>query len=334
MTAAVETMAYAKSGGVPWHGMGHPVKDGMTPTEMLKAAKINWTVSKRPAGFKSEKTGKFIELKDEFALVRDSDEQKLSMVGATWKPVQNEKAIEFFSKFTKAGHMIMETAGSLWNGRYVWALARIGKDFRIGKSDEMRGYLLLASPHVFGRSLLLQTTAIRVVCWNTFCMAVGADMKGKGEQVFRLPHSMEFDDSAKKKAEECLGLSNRQMDEFKEAATLLSKKRASDEKVEAFFCDVMEFDPKAAKKKKDGEVKEPRMIPLFRQALVHAPGQNIATAMGTWWGAFNAVTNVIDHSVGRDRETALKAAWVGSHADLKRRAFTLALDGARASKTA
>ena len=47
MAAAVETMAYA--GNVPWHGLGVKVEDTMTPEEMLEAAQLNWTVSKRPA---------------------------------------------------------------------------------------------------------------------------------------------------------------------------------------------------------------------------------------------------------------------------------------------
>ena len=47
MAHEVETMAYANQ--VPWHGLGVPVRDDMTPNEMLEAASLNWTVSKRPA---------------------------------------------------------------------------------------------------------------------------------------------------------------------------------------------------------------------------------------------------------------------------------------------
>ena len=47
MAHEVETMAYA--GQVPWHGLGKQVDNNMSPDEMLKAAQIDWTVSKRPA---------------------------------------------------------------------------------------------------------------------------------------------------------------------------------------------------------------------------------------------------------------------------------------------
>lgn len=329
MVAAVETMAYA--GEVPWHGLGFKVSNDLTPAQMLKAAKLDWTVSKRPTFFQL-KSGKHEPMKDKFALVRDSDERRLSNVGATYKPIQNEVAFDFFRKFVGAGHMKMETAGSLWDGRYVWALARLGADFSLGKKDEVRGYLLLSQPHVLGRAMVIQFTPIRVVCWNTLTYAIGEDLKGKAG-AFRLPHATEFTDAVKARAEQALGLATKQMDEFKQAATLLTKKKAQPKAVEQYFCDVLKYDPKtkqvtAKPLKKDEEEKasrEPRMLPWFRDALDKAPGADLPTAKGTWWGAVNAVTYVIDHEMGRDRSTSLRNAWLGHSAKIKRRAVDLAL---------
>jgi phage/plasmid-like protein (TIGR03299 family) len=215
MTSAVEKMAYA--GETPWHGVGHKVTDNLTPDQMAKAAGIDWTVSKRKIML-ADGNG---EIPGRFALCRDTDHKCLSIVGSTYRPVQNPSAMDFFSKFVKAGHMKMETAGSLWEGRYIWGLARIGKDFSIGKADEVRGYVLLCSPHVLGKAMLLQCTPIRVVCWNTLCMALGSSLKGKGN-AFRMPHTTEFSDAVKADAELALKLVTEQMVEFKDAATLLS----------------------------------------------------------------------------------------------------------------
>jgi phage/plasmid-like protein (TIGR03299 family) len=330
MVAAVETMAYA--GEVPWHGLGNKVSNKLSPAMMLKAAQLDWTVSKRETAFKT-KSGKWEPRTDEFALVRDSDEFRLSNVGLTYKPVQNEEALDFFKKFVVAGKMEMETAGALWGGRYVWALARLGHDFKLAKGDEVRGYLLLSQPHVFGKAMVIQFTPIRVVCWNTLTYAIGADLKGKAG-AFTMPHSTKFDDSVKKRAEEALGLATHQMDEFKQAATLLAKKKATPKSVEEYFCNVLEFDPKTkqVKAKPTDETKvqrEPRMLPQFREALEKAPGQDLSTAKGTWWGALNAVTYVVDHEMGRDRSTALRNAWLGHSAKVKRRAVTLALEEAK-----
>jgi phage/plasmid-like protein (TIGR03299 family) len=309
-------MAYA--GEVPWHGLGVNVKDNMTPEQMQKAAKLDWTVSKRRMSF-LRADGKTEEIKGEYALVRDSDEQVLTTVGATYKPVQNSQAFDFFKKFTKAGHMKMETAGSLWGGRYVWALARLGKDFSVGKTDEIRPYLLICSPHVHGRSLLMQYTAIRVVCWNTLTMAVGANVKGDGTG-FRMPHSRDFSVEASV-AEQALGLMVQQTDDFKEASNFLAKKKAKADEIDKFFLEVLRV--------KDDAKKTPIALPKFRAALNHAPGAQLSTAKGTWWGALNAVTYVIDHETGRERATSLRNAWVGHTAGIKRRALALALEKAK-----
>jgi len=326
MTAAVESMAF--SGETPWHGLGNKVSDNMTPDQMRKEAGLDWTVSKRPVYW--QPNGKNVLIKDKELLVRDSDDMPLCMVSPKYKPVQNDVAIDFFKKFVKAGKMKMETAGSLWNGRYIWCLARCNADFAIGKNDEVRSYLLLCQPHMIGRAMVIQFTPIRVVCWNTLTFALGHDLKGKGN-AFRMSHATEFTDEVKEQAEQALGLAGEQVVEFKEAAILLSKKKAPAPKVEEFFCDVLKFDPRDqdTKKKKDGTAQEPRMLPMFRQALTHAPGQQIGSAMGTWWGALNAVTYVIDHQIGRqDRSTTLHNVWLGPKATQKRRALDLALKAA------
>ena len=317
MTAAVENMAFAHQ--VPWHGLGKQVRSDMTPKQMLKAAGLDWTVSKREMFLKGNK-----KVPDKYALCRDTDDRFLSIVGKTYKPVQNEVALDFFKRFVEAGNMTMETAGSLWDGRYIWGLARIGVDFNLGKQDEVRGYLLVSQPHVIGRAMVIQFTTIRVVCWNTLTFALGAGLKG-GVGAFRQIHAREFDEHAQKAAEETLGLASDQMKQFKEAAILLSKKKAKGEQVDEYFCEVLRFDPKKAKK--EGK-RTPHSLPKFQAALTHAPGQALPSALGTWWGAYNAVSYVIDHETGRDRGTALRNAWIGHTANIKRRALTIALDRA------
>lgn len=324
MVDAVETMAYANE--VPWHGLGVKVTNKLSPAEMLKVAGLNWQVSKQPMILANKPT---IKVPNKFALVRDTDDKVLSVVGSTYRPVQNDIAMDFFKKFVVAGHMTMETAGSLDGGRYIWGLARLGKDFSVGKNDEVRGYLLLPQPHVHGKAMVIQFTPIRVVCWNTLNMALGSNLKG-GAGAFRMPHSMEFNDAVRTAAEVALKLASGQMDEFKQAAIMLSKKKAPEKAVEQYFCAVLKFDPKdnPRKAKKDGEQREPRMLPHFREALALAPGGQLGSAMGTWWGALNAVSYVIDHQTGRERETALRNAWLGHTAAIKRRALTLAIKAA------
>jgi phage/plasmid-like protein (TIGR03299 family) len=326
MVAAIDTMAYA--GQVPWHGLGFPVSNDLTPAEICAAAKIDWTVSKRQAFFQAN-DGTLKPADGEYVIVRDTDEAILSDAGSGYKPIQNVEAIDFMREFVTRGDMTMETAGALWGGKYVWALARISKDFdlvkpasrgRVRASDEVRGYLLIAIPHKRGLAMKLAVTPVRVVCWNTYSWALGS----AGSAAFKVSHITQFDTSVKERAKEALGLATDEMAKFQEAATVLSVRKAAPDEVEQFFCEVLHFDPRTAIKNKDGSIREGQVIPRFRAALEHAPGQMIATAAGTWWGAFNAVTYVVDHENGRDRDSGLKNAWFGHQAGVKQRAFELA----------
>ena len=41
-------MAYRESEGRPWHRLGTPVGDDLTPAEMMKAAGLDWEVESTP----------------------------------------------------------------------------------------------------------------------------------------------------------------------------------------------------------------------------------------------------------------------------------------------
>ena len=151
MAHNIETMAYA--GEVPWHGLGKAVDSNMTPAQMLEAAGLDWSVSKRPA-YTVDKpntwniidpTGEasFIRAPEDYFLVRDSDNKILSKCGEGYVPFQNHEVMDFFKRFTEAGDMTMETAGSLKEGRNIWGLAKLTDQFRLAGDDEVQGYLLL-----------------------------------------------------------------------------------------------------------------------------------------------------------------------------------------------
>jgi phage/plasmid-like protein (TIGR03299 family) len=325
----LETFAWSTGTMPPWEGQGNAVSDDLSVKEMLQAANLDWEVAKRPIYVK--RGDAFVSIPNKRELVRTSDDTILSLVGPNWNPVQNEVAFDFFDKFVREGGMKMEAAGSMWAGRYIWALARVtGKDFTVGPKkggDECGNYILLCSPHLLGKAMFLQHACMRFFCWNTMTFNLGAELNRKSSE-FRVPHSMVFNDEAKEKAAVAMKLANKQSDVLKEATNKLAKAKATTEQVEEFFCELLDFDPKKKPAKGEKPDREPLMLPKFREALVAAPGQDAASAKGTWWGALNAITAVIDHNHGRERVTALRGAWLSTGARLKRKALTLALEKA------
>ena len=242
MSHQVETMAW--TGQKPWHGLGVEVDPNLTPEEMQIAAQLDWSVSKRPSYTLdtpewSEDSG-IIQAPNTFHIVRDSDNRILSHCGKDYMPIQNKEVFKFFKRFTEAGHMTMETAGSLKDGGEIWGLAKIAEDFDLAGDDQIKGYLLINQPHIVGRSMTIKLTPIRVVCNNTLTFA----LQQGGTASFRMPHVREFGDDVIQAAEEALGLSTERMAEFREAATLLSKKKAK-------HSDVLEY---------VGEIYQPIML--------------------------------------------------------------------------
>jgi phage/plasmid-like protein (TIGR03299 family) len=154
-------MAYV--GDVPWHGLGVKVDPNLSPTEMMEAAGLNWQVEKQDAYYKAE-DGTFHRAPSKQALIRSSDGKYLDIVSDNWIPVQNSDAFEFFDEYVRAGGMEMHTAGSLKDGKVIWALAKVNESFALfGGKDEVESYFLLSNPHQFGKGVDIRFTPIRVV---------------------------------------------------------------------------------------------------------------------------------------------------------------------------
>ena len=338
MAHEIETMAYA--GQVPWHGLGKKVSNQMTPEQMLVEAQIDWTVSKRPA-YTVDKpdcwniidpTGEagFIRAPESYFLVRDSDNKVLSSCGDSYVPFQNAEVMKFFKKFTEAGQMTMETAGSLKEGKDVWGLAKLTDKFRLPGNDEVQGYLLLNNSHQVGKAMTIMFTPIRVVCNNTLTQALNIE----GNR-FRVLHLQMFDEEIQKAAEEALGISGQQMKVFQEQSEFLASKKAKPFDVDNFIAEL--FQPnlliERGKAESSAEVNVPmrdqfkHTAELVYEAIEISPGANMESALGTWWGVLNGVTYVMDHQKRSHAEgNALHSAWFGAGANTKRKALSKVLE--------
>jgi|TARA_R110002110_G_scaffold5334_3_gene27511 phage/plasmid-like protein (TIGR03299 family) len=335
MAAAVETMAFA--GEVPWHGLGVPVEDTMTPEEMLEAAGLNWTVSRRPAYTIKEPVWHenvgLVNAEGHHFIVRDTDNSVLSACQDKYVPFQNADTFKFFKKFVSNGAMKMETAGSLKNGQDIWGLAKLESSFELPGGDRIEGYLLIDSPHVAGKALTILFTPIRVVCSNTMALALGGDGKR-----FRVLHLQAFDDDIMKAAEEALGISETKMAEFQEQTTFLSSKKAKPIDIQKFIAELLQPELLIERAKLDIANDVPfaeqfnRTAEQVHDAIALSPGADLTSAKGTWWGALNGVTYVMDHTKRESERVkggALYSTWLGPNAVVKRRALDLATEYAK-----
>lgn len=315
MAHQVETMAYA--GEVPWHGLGKRVLPDLTPAQMMQEAGVDWTVRLVPAFANVD--GKNISV-GRSALVRESDNKVLSVVGEDWKPVQNSEAFEFFHDFVAAGDMEMHTAGSLRDGQMVWALAKIKDGFTLNKKDQVDSYLLFTNPQMYAKSIDVRFTPIRVVCNNTLTLSLNTH----SDNMVKVSHRTEFNADQVK---ETLGLAHHKLEAYKEMGQFLTSKRYNGESIVEYFKSVFPLVTNKEEGKARKDLSKGASIAL--DILETQPGADLAP--GTWWNAFNAVTFYTDHLAGRNADNRLASAWYGVNKNLKQEALEKAVDFANAA---
>lgn len=312
MINGVAQMAYA--GEKPWHGLGVEVSNDLTPGQIMAKAGLDWTVEKQDL-----QTVSGTRIKGKQALVRSSDGSVLDVVGSDWNPVQNIDAFEFFSEFVMAGDMEMNTAGSLKEGRNVFALAKIKESFDILGEDRVDSYLLFSNPHQYGKAIDIRFTPIRVVCNNTLTFSLNASSKN----FVKVGHRSAFDANIVK---EQMGLASEKFAKYKEMAEFLSTRRFSVESLLQYYNEVF---PHREQRKIESAEDLSRPARQAFEVLETQPGAQYGE--GTWWQAFNSVTFMTDHIQGRSAETRLQSQWFGGNQARKIKAAEKAVEFAMAA---
>ena len=310
MSHEVETMAYA--GQVPWHGLGERVSNDLTPSQMMQKSGVDWSVSKQKMYILDG-----INVPNKMALIRDEDNKVLDIVGNDWEPVQNSEAFNFFTEYCAAGDMEMHTAGSLEDGRRVWALAKVNDTFEVFKGDAIEQFLLFSNPHKYGQVIDVRMTPTRVVCNNTLTMALDR----QSNSMVKVNHRHEFDADLVK---ETLGVAKEKLETYKEAARFLGSKRYTADSIVEYFNGIF---PASAQKAEKKEIS--RTANQALEILETQPGAEFGA--GSWWSAFNSVTYMTDHVLGRGADTRMQSAWFGANQKKKQGALQKAIEFADAA---
>lgn len=314
MAHEVETMAYANE--VPWHGLGFNINPDASIEEWIRAAGLDWEVKKAPVVFNN---GSMHVYKDRFVLYRDKDNAPMNVVAGRYKPVQPKELLEFYRDLLDIYGMKIETAGSLRNGKRVWALAKTGDVHKVLGRDRVDGYLLLATSYDSTFSTLAQFTSVRVVCNNTLQLS----LRDKLARV-TVPHLREF---KPEEVKDQLGIGREAWEAFKTATDVLAKAKVDDTLAKEFIFKLFAVDPK-----QPVEDMEPAQLVEHKHAsnvidLFRTPSPSTALAGSTAWGLVNAVTGYVDHGKrARGADGRLNSAWFGDGAGLKQRAWDRALE--------
>lgn len=308
-------------GSVPWHGLGVQVPAGATGIQMLEAANMTWQVNRRALAMRNLEGVMITDpLSNYWAIVRSDNDKVFNVSTDRYQPVQPIDIIDVFNEYCEAGHATMETVGALRGGAVIWALAKLNSGTGVdisttaGQSDQLKGYVLMATSFDGSIKTIGKATQVRVVCHNTLTAA-----KSDGRNAFEMKHSKKFTDAMKQEAKEKMGIAIEQVLETNDNAILLSKVHIDDKDWFEFMTRLI------GSELKDENGQLIKIAAEIKEATLHSPGSQLDTARGTLWGAVNGVTYYADHMYGRTQDTRLKESWFGKSDILKRNAMSIAV---------
>lgn len=306
MAHAVRQMAYV--GQVPWHGLGNPLTENADMDTWVREAGLDFTVRRSPIQFEhklADLDPTMQTMPDQFVLHRSDDATPLGLVSSRYHIVQPAEVMDFFKSLTDIGGFQMETAGTLYDGKRIWALARVNDGAPIIGQDTVMPYLLLATSYDGQFSTTAQFTAIRVVCNNTLTWSLHmADKTAQNSYgVVRVPHSIKFDASSVRTE---LGIATTQWEQYSARLKRLAQIELSERQAR----DILDVMFKDDQKDMD-EIRQTRayrkVISLFEGAAI---GSNLAEGR-TGWQMTNAFTEYFDHHRGYNQSARLNNAWFG-----------------------
>lgn len=328
----VESMFYVQD--VPWHKLGHRFTEPPARIdEALIAAGLDWNVERVPLARievgEGENPDRIDQPVDHFATIRTDTRETLGVVGPRYRPLQNRQAFRTFQPFLDAGEATLECAGSLRGGRRVWVLAKIQReaDVIVG-ADRIASYVLLSHGHDGSLAIHYGLTPVRVVCANTEALARSAE----GSSLLRIRHT-EGAVRTLKSVSDVMNLASGKLDVTIEQYRFLAS-RSCNRRDLARFVKIVSGVPAALLDQPAEEVLSTRMrnkMQRVTRCITEGAGNQLPGARGTWWGAYNGVTDFYGRYAGRTPDSRLESMWFGTNANQNVIALQAATDFAQAA---
>lgn len=316
----INSMFYA--GEKPWHSLGKKVSKNLTSAAAIKAAGLDWGVERIPLTVPNLEEGETpIPFPLKFLTRRMDNGQPLGVVGSHYRVMQNKDAFSFFDALVGEKAAMYHTAGALGRGERVWILAQLPGDIVVKGVDKIEKYLLLSNSHDGRTPVTVSLTPVRVVCQNTLTMALS-----KNEEKATFRHNTRMGT----KVSEVRAHLGMVIDIFKQLSVkfdALASKPCTYPEFESFARDLKIFgDPDTQKE----HSKAYKIIQDISDRFEHGKGNDQVKIAGTWWTAYNAVTEFVDYSPlfsrAKDADDRATSILFGKGSRLKSQALTAALE--------
>lgn len=307
-----------------WHKLGQTIGRTMTADEALELSNMKgWDVRKVPlradlnpargvdgngATLRSE--ADMVEVPGRFLVVRNNPItgkiDPLGVVGSKWGPFQNEETTDLLYDITEQSGAHIETIGALNGGRQTFVSMRMPDHMEWtspvdGSTDITELYLTILNHHDGLGSLRAIIAPVRVVCANTQRAAEGMAVSSVSLRHTGSP--------ASKLAEvrHVLGITFAYQDTYAAEVQAMVAAERDDEFVRGVLNDVFGVGDAETERARAGRIERASAV----MELYRSPGPTTAPWYGTAYGAYNAVTEYLDHYApvkGKNGDASTKRA--------------------------
>ena len=312
MAHEIESMAYF--GNRPWHGLGTALEEADLydwPGASKKAG-LDWDVELVPlvtADTHAKVTHKSVR--------RTRDARVLGVVGPRYAPLQNKDAFAWFQPFLDAREAALHTAGSLRHGSRIWVLAKLNREpLVIADGDTVAKFILLSHGHDGSLAVRCGFTPVRVVCANTLAMAHGDD----ASKLIRMKHTKDVLENLAN-IREVMDLANQQFEATAEQYRCLARKNINQDDLRKYVRRVLK-----AEDEQNSSTRLKNIAEVIARLAEVGRGNELPSIRGTYWSAYNGISEWLTHERGRSGDNRLNSLWFGDGAVTNRHALEVALD--------
>lgn len=277
-----------------WHGEGITVDDETLTAERIfelvpeLASDVVQAPIFAPYGDPAEPD--FAETDRWMANVREYDGKIVGVQSERYQIWQSSEMFAFGDEIIgQSGGSHYKTAGSLKDGSLIWALLQLPGEINIGglASEKMLPFLMVTNSFDGSCAATAITTYVRVVCANTWNMAMG-----RAKTRYAVRHTSGMSTSLVD-AQEALRMTFNLGSELQELGDRLLAEKIGKREFNGFLRTLVPFDLESTKIVRDNAI-------ATREDIAHIflDSPTTGDAAGTKWGALQAVTEYTQRYAG------------------------------------
>ncbi len=304
--------------------------EGTTAEEVLANAGLDFEVKKAPSGYMNH-DGQFIGHKGHSVTYRADTGMPLGNVGSTYHVYQNVDALRVFDRLVGEGKVEYDRIGMIDGGRKMFASMRMPEGFSVAGWDDIEQYLYMITSHDGSTGVRYVPANVRLGCTNQFAYLDSMlKQAGINPRILSSRHSRFIDDRIDQTIQ-ALNVVDHLNEQFANTAGELMQVELDIGGRTEFYIEALglKTDEKLIDKVDNPYGLTTRGNNTLNKVfeIEENPLGFDADDVNTAWGAFNMVTQYLDHDWVYDRkgekvnEKRVESALLGSGMRAKDRAW-------------